>query len=185
MNRTTPGVLAVAALVGAVLAWALESWLHAQGRPMLIPALTLPVVLVVVAMLLLAFAWPVRRYTRWLRDEAARADEAVRRHGSDAEMDTLPAARGGAPKRPDPFAAMRLLAFAKASSLAAALLAGSFLAMLVYVLTRSFVEVQSAWECGISLGASVVLLAAALIVERWCSLPPSGGQQASTVQGAA
>lgn len=187
MNRTTPGTLAVTALIGAVLAWMLESWLHAQGRPMLIPALTLPLVLGAVAVLLIVFAWPVRRYTKWLHEEHTRVEQRARRQPDDGEKDAeeiTPAARDGAPPRPDPFVALRLLAFAKASSLSAALLAGCFASMLLYVLTRSFIESGSAWECGLSLLASIVLLVAALLVERWCSLPPNRGQQAQRPQGA-
>lgn len=190
MNRTTPGTLAVTALIGAVLAWMLESWLHAQGRPMLIPALTLPVVLLAVAVLLVVFAWPVRRYTKWLHEEHERAEQRARRRAVDGDPDTAddlaPASRDGVPARPDPFVALRLVAFAKASSLSAALLSGSFASMLVYVLTRSFIETGSAWECGVSLLASIVLLVAALLVERWCSLPPSSpGQQRQGARGTA
>lgn len=191
MTRTKPTTLLLLAIAAGALAWAVEVWLHAQGKAMLIPAVTLPITLVVIAVILLAFGWPIRRYTRWLRRERDRRAQAALAAGvapaelDDAELEADLGREGAraasgrssdaddpAPKRPDPFIAMRVLALAKASAFSGAIIGGGTLAILGFVFTRSFVEAGSAWLAGASALSALALLATGLLVESWCSLPP-------------
>ncbi|CAG7844307.1 hypothetical protein USB125703_00534 [Pseudoclavibacter triregionum] len=190
MTRTKATTLLLLAIAAGALAWAVEVWLHAQGRAMLIPAATLPITLVVIAAILLAFGWPIRRYTRWLRRERDRRAQAALAAGiapaelDDAELEADLGREGAraagrssdaddpAPKRPDPFIAMRVLALAKASAFSGAIIGGGTLAILGFALTRSFVEAGAAWLAGASALSALVLLATGLLVESWCSLPP-------------
>lgn len=173
MKRTRPGTIGLLALIGGLLAWMIDVGLQSAGRPILVPGLTLAPTLLVIAIVLLAVAWPIRRYTRWLR-----AQEEARGGGEqapDAAQTGDPASdadRGSAPKRPDPFVAMRVLALAKASSAAGAVLLGGCLAILAFVASRSFVVVEQASLAGIGAAGAAILLAAGILAESWCALPP-------------
>jgi hypothetical protein len=72
----------------------------------------------------------------------------------------------------DPFYATRVVVLAKASALAGALLAGSGLGILSYLLTRAVVPLGSTLTAGATAVAATVLVIAGLVAERWCSLPP-------------
>jgi len=80
------------------------------------------------------------------------------------------AARGE--KRIDPFYATRVVVLAKASALAAALLAGAAGGILIYQLSRPVVPLGEAVTTGVTLGGAVILVIAALVAEHLCSLPP-------------
>lgn len=75
-------------------------------------------------------------------------------------------------RRIDPFFATRVVVLAKASALAGALLAGAAAGILIYLLSRVVVPLGSSLTAGATLVAAVALVAAALVAEHWCSLPP-------------
>ena len=64
MTRTRPVTLLIAALAGLAVAFALDLVLALRGAAVLVPPLSLAVALVLIAVLLLALAWPVRRAAR-------------------------------------------------------------------------------------------------------------------------
>lgn len=73
-----------------------------------------------------------------------------------------------------PITVARLAALAKASSLAGAVLAGAWAAVLGYTVPRADeigVAGADAITAGLGLGAAVVLVAAALLLERVCRVP--------------
>ena len=96
MTRTKPLHLFLLAALGAAALWFVETALAASGRPVLIPPFTLAVALVLIGVIIVLMAWPVRKV-----------------------------ARGDRTKRVDPFYATRVVVLAKASSLGGALLAGA------------------------------------------------------------
>jgi len=61
MSRTRPTPLLLAALVGVLLAFALDSVLAMRGVAVLVPPVSLAVALVLIGAVVLALAWPVRR----------------------------------------------------------------------------------------------------------------------------
>ena len=61
MTRTRPLALVLAALVGAAAAFALDSLLAMRGVAVLVPPVSLAVALVLIGVVVLALAWPVRR----------------------------------------------------------------------------------------------------------------------------
>lgn len=61
MTRSRPLPLVLLALVGFALAFATDLALAMRGEPVLVPPLSLAVGLVLIAALLVALAWPVRR----------------------------------------------------------------------------------------------------------------------------
>lgn len=84
-----------------------------------------------------------------------------------------PVRKAATGERPiDPFFATRVVVLAKASALAGALLAGAAAGILIYLLSRLVVPLGSSLTAGATLVAAVALVAAALVAEHWCSLPP-------------
>lgn len=141
MTRTRPVPLLAAALAGFVVAYLLDVVLAMSGFAVFVAPVSLAVALALIAVLLVALAWPVRR---------AAAGE----------------------KRIDPFYATRVVVLAKASSLAGALLAGAAAGILTYLLSRAVVPLGSTLTAGATLITAIMLVAAALVAEHWCALPP-------------
>lgn len=144
MKRTRPQLLVVYAIVAAVLTFLIQTALTSRGSAVIAPPFTLALTLTVIGLVVIAFAVPVRRAVR------------------DRENHTV-----------DPFYATRVVVLAKASSIAASLLFGATVAIVVYLLTRSVVAgVGSIFASGAAVVGSVVLLICGLVAENWCSIPP-------------
>jgi hypothetical protein len=144
MKRTQPTPLIALGLAGLVVGFLVELAATAWGSPIIVPPVTLPVALVLIAGMLVVLAWPIRQATR-----------------------------GRTSRRVDPFRAMRIALLAKASSLSGTLLLGVGAGIVVFILTRSVVPaVTSLWlALGMALGA-VILLVGGLVAEHFCTLPP-------------
>lgn len=61
MTRTRPLTLIIAAVAGVASAFALDSLLATRGLAVVVPPISLSVALVLIGVLLVALAWPVRR----------------------------------------------------------------------------------------------------------------------------
>ncbi|WP_025158237.1 DUF3180 domain-containing protein [Leifsonia aquatica] len=144
MNRTRPTSLIGLGIVGLVIGFLGELAASAMGVAVFIPPLTLPITLVAVAAIIVAFAVPIRR-----------------------------AVRGRSARRIDPFQATRIVVLAKACGLSGALLTGAGIGLLAYLLSRDVLPGGSSILLTVlaTVGA-VVLLVAGLIAESFCSLPP-------------
>jgi membrane protease YdiL (CAAX protease family) len=148
VRRTSPLALIALGVVGAVLGFVVESLLVASGRPRFDPPLTLPFALVVIGVLIVLLAVPVRRSTRGDLDERRR-------------------------RRIDPFYATRVVVLAKASALSGALLAGAGLGILSWLLTRSVVAGVGSTVMAVAAAAGAILLmVAGLVAEHLCTVPP-------------
>lgn len=142
MKRTGPGVLLLVAVLGAVVGFALDNALTAWGRPTFTPAVTLPILLLLLGAVVLVLAIPIYRATR-----------------------------GHAPGPVNPFRALRVAVLAKASSVVGAIVGGLAVGLLVFALTRevspsigSLGTVIATAVCG------VILVAAGLVAEQLCTL---------------
>jgi Protein of unknown function (DUF3180). len=144
MKRTAASTLVALAAVGAVAGFVVQLALAAGGLPKYRPDYTLGLSLLFIAGIVIALALPIRRATR-------------------AEVRT----------RIDPFHATRVVLFAKASSLAGALLAGAAIGLLVELLTRSGgLNTDALLRTLAVLGGSIALVAAGLVGEWLCTVPP-------------
>jgi Protein of unknown function (DUF3180) len=144
VKRTRPLFLVIYAVAAAIIGWLLQTALTASGSAVISPPFTLTVTLVVIGLVVVAFAWPVRRAVR------------------DRDNHHV-----------DPFYATRVLVLAKASSIAGSLLFGAAVAIVGYLLTRSVVAgVGSIFTSGAAVLGSVVLLVCGLVAENMCSIPP-------------
>lgn len=144
MNRTRPTSLLGLGVVGLVVGFLGELGASATGMAVFIPPLTLPITLVAVAVIIVAFAVPIRR-----------------------------AVRGRSARPIDPFQATRIVVLAKACGLSGALLTGAGIGLLAYLLSRDVLPGGSAILLTVlaTVGA-VVLMVAGLVAESFCSLPP-------------
>lgn len=152
MTRTKPTHLILLAVLGGGATWFLETALAASGRPVIIPPLTLGVALLLIGVILVVMALPVRRVSR------------------------------GVPNaRVDPFYATRVVTLAKASSLAGALLAGGGLGIAGYLLSRSVLPgVGSVTMAFASTVGAALLLVGGLVAEHMCTIPPDDDQKPRT-----
>jgi Protein of unknown function (DUF3180) len=144
VKRMRPGSLFGLGIAGVVVGFLLETAATGAGAATLVPPLSLPLTLVVIAAFVVGFAVPIRQATR-----------------------------GKSQSRIDPFQAARVAVLAKACSLAGALLTGTAVGIIVFMLTRSVIPVAgSIWLTVIAGLGAIALLVGGLIAERMCTLPP-------------
>ncbi len=150
MKRSTASPLIGLFLVGLVLGFLLEVAAAAFGLAAFVPPYTLPISLVCVSIVVVAFSIPIRR-----------------------------AVRGKSAVPTNPFRAMRVVILAKASSLAGAVLAGVGCGVIGYLLSRSVLpQPATMWMAGATAVGALVLMVAGLVAEFLCTIPPDkGGRQ--------
>jgi hypothetical protein len=144
VTRTRISTLVILITIGAAAGFLAQVALAAGSLPKFRPEYTLALSLLFIAGIAIALAVPVRRATR-------------------AKVRT----------RIDPFYAFRVVLFAKASSLAGALLTGAAAGLLAELLTRNGgLNTDSLLRSLAVLGGAVAVLAAGLIGEYLCTVPP-------------
>lgn len=149
MRRTSTPLILALVLAGAVVGWLGQLALTATSSPTLTPPVTLVVALFGIAAIVLGLGWPVRQSVH-----------GKRRHPVD------------------PFFAMRVVVFAKATSLTGALLAGAAAGLTLYNLTRLTPVLPGLWYDVLTLLGAVAMLVAGLVVETWCRIPPEDRETA-------
>lgn len=141
MRRTSPGLLAVLALLGAGGGFLLDHLLTASGRSTFTPSLFLPVLLLLIAAAALGVAWPVRRSVRsGIRIDPFRALRAATLARASSLLGAIMAGFGAG-----------LLVFLLSRPVDPQV--GSTVAMLALI------------------GSAIILVIAALIAEQFCTLP--------------
>jgi hypothetical protein len=142
MKRTGAGILILAALAGVVVGYVLDQVLTSSGRATFTPAVTLPILLVLLALLVLALAIPIRRATT---------------------------GRSTAPV--DPFRAVRVAMLAKASSVVGAAFTGFAGGLALFLVTRPVTPSVGSWATVIAtIVCGVILVAASLVAEHLCTI---------------
>lgn len=144
MKSTRASVLVALALAGGGVAYLLELLAQSVGSTIIIPPLSLSLTLVALAIAVVLLAIPVRRSVTGKR------------------------------KAPiDPFYALRVAVFAKASSRTGALLFGAALGIVIFLYGRPILPAFSMGALTISqIVAAVLLVAAGLVAEHLCRIPP-------------
>lgn len=143
--RTLAALFAVA----AILSWALARMLDALGSLPSVPVAA-PIVLAAIATVLLATALSLRSRLK-------------------AQRERQPGAKGV-----DPMMAARAVVFAQASALVAALVSGMYGGTGVFLLINEIdlpARGDQALYAGLSVGAGIAVMAAAVFLERVCKLP--------------
>jgi hypothetical protein len=137
------------------VAFVIQIALANASQPKLRPEYTLAATLVLLAVVVIGLAIPVRRSTR-----------------------------EGSRHRVDPFYATRVVILGKASALAGALLSGAGLGFLLELFVRSGMPSGDAYlRAGLGLAASVTLLVAGLVAEWLCTVPPDDGDADASPPG--
>ncbi|MEV7559502.1 DUF3180 domain-containing protein [Streptomyces sp. NPDC048331] len=149
MKQLRPAVLAGIFLVAGILSWAGARLWNAYGTLPGVP-LAAPIVLGVIAAVLLATALSLRARLK-------------------AQRERRPGAKGV-----EPLMAARAVVFGQASALVAALVAGMYGGVGVFLLTDALdvpARRDQAWYAGFSVLAGVAVIAAALFLEHVLKLP--------------
>lgn len=142
MKRTGAGVLLVSAAAGAAVGYLLDYALTAMGRPTFTPAVTLPILLLMLAAMAVLLALPIRRATR----------------GAE-----------GAPV--NPFRAVRVAMLAKASSIVGASVGGLGLGLVAFLLSRPVDPSVGSLGWAIATAVcGAILVAAGLVAEQLCTI---------------
>ncbi|MCX4959008.1 DUF3180 domain-containing protein [Streptomyces virginiae] len=149
MKQLRPAVLAGIFVVAGILSWAGARLWNAYGTLPGVP-LAAPIVLGVIAAVLLATALSMRARLK-------------------AQRERRPGAKGV-----EPLMAARAVVFGQASALVAALVAGMYGGVGVFLLTDALdvpARRDQAWYAGFSVLAGVAVIAAALFLEHVLKLP--------------
>ncbi|MEV7724371.1 DUF3180 domain-containing protein [Streptomyces sp. NPDC101733] len=149
MKQLRPAVLAGIFLIAGVLSWAGARLWNAYGNLPGVP-LAAPIVLAVIAVVLFATALSLRNRLK-------------------AQRERRPGAKGV-----DPLMAARAVVFGQASALVAALVAGMYGGVGVFLLTDALdvpARRDQAWYAGGSVLAGAAVIAAALFLEHVLKLP--------------
>lgn len=144
MTRTRPLTLVLFAVLGGAAGWLYELILDTNGEMPWVPSVALGLVLLVIAIINIGLAIPIRR-----------------------------AVRDRTRPRVDPFHATRVVVLAKASAISGSLMAGAGVGVLVFLLTRPVMPATSQVGVTIaSTVGAVLLFVAGLVAEYLCSVPP-------------
>jgi hypothetical protein len=129
-------------VVGVVVGFLVDNALSAAGRPTFTPAVTLPILLLLVGAAVVVLAVPIRRATR---------------------------GRNAAPV--NPFRALRIAMLAKASSIVGAVVSGLAIGLILFLLTRPVAPSVGSMGATIATAVcGGILVAAALIAEHLCTI---------------
>jgi hypothetical protein len=142
MKRTHPVSLVIAAVLGAGAGYLLDQLLTAAGRSTFTPMVSLPVLLLLLGVVIVALAVPIRRATL-----------------------------GTAGGPINPFRAVRIAMLAKASSLLGALFGGLGLGLILFLATRPADPSLGSMGAQIAtVVCAAALVAAGLIAEHLCTI---------------
>lgn len=152
MTRTGAVSLIIAAIIGGVAGFLLDNALSAAGQPTFTPAVTLPILLLLLGAIDVALAVPVARGA----------------NGTAAPV--------------NPFSALRIAMLAKASSIVGAAVGGVGVGLLAFLLSRPVVPSLGSMATVIATAVcGGVLVVAGLIAEQLCTIrkddddePPGG-----------
>ena len=151
MKRTRVAVIVGFGFAGAALTYLVELVLQASGRPSILPPYSLSITLIAVAVLVVLLAIPVRRRVTGKRKEPL-----------------------------SPFYSLRVAVLAKSSSHVGALLLGLGVGLTIFLVAR---PIAPGWDllgrAIADLISAAILVAAGLIAERMCTLPPDDPEQES------
>lgn len=155
MKQTSPLTIVFAVILGAAVGWLLEVGLVSSGAAVLVTPPFFAAVVLIFAVAIIAVAVPVRRVAK-----------------------RVPGAKV------DPFYATRVVVLAQAAAITGALLSGSTLGMLVFLLTRPVIAGSTVLPAVLGAAASIALAVASIIAEWMCRVPPDaddGSEGAATI----
>lgn len=148
MTHTRVSTLIALAVAGGVISWAAQALLTTAGSPSFVPPGTFGGAVGLVGVILVALAWPIRRY--------------VKRHPGAKPVDAL--------------YATRVVLLGKAGALAGALFVGAALGVVASLVVRPVVPEQAVAVTVVSVVGAILLTLGGVIAERWCTVPPESDE---------
>jgi hypothetical protein len=149
VKRTGAGILIVSALLGIGAGFLLDQVLTSAGRATFTPAVTLPILLILLGGVVVALAIPIRRATR-----------------------------GTAPAAVNPFRAVRIAMLAKASSIVGAVVGGIALGLILFLVTRPVTPSLGSLGTTIATAVcGALLVTAGLVAEHLCTIRKDDDEQ--------
>jgi hypothetical protein len=144
-------------VLGVATLFVTEGTLVRSGEPQFIPPITLGVALVFIGLILPVLAWPIRKVTMYNSDNPP-------------------------PQPVSPSYATRVVLLAKAGALTGALLAGSGVGIVVFLATRLVITPAPLLLSLSTAIGGAVSLAAGLVAEKWCQMPPQSGDESGALE---
>lgn len=142
MRRTGAGALLLSAMLGVAAGFLVNQVLTSSGRPTFAPAVTLPILLVLLGAVVVVLAVPIRRATRGTGNVVV-----------------------------NPFRAVRIAMLAKASSIVGAVIGGMGVGLLAFVTTRPVVPSLGSLTTVIATAVcGAILVTAGLVAEHLCTI---------------
>jgi hypothetical protein len=146
MRRTGAAPLVIAVIVGIGVGFLTDQILTSAGRATFTPTITLPILLILLGVVDILLAIPIRRATRGL---------------SKAQV--------------NPFRALRIAMLAKASSIVGAAFGGFGVGLLLFLSSRPVTPSVGSWGVIIATAAcGGILLVAGLVAEHLCTIRKDG-----------
>ena len=157
MKQTRVSTLIGAAVATGILAFGICAWMVRAGAPVPISTTQFLLMLPTVAAILIILALPIFRYRA--------AIKAALENPKDPKVTA-------AIKRVDGFYALRVAMLSKAVSVAGSMFVGWHLGVLINVLSSPQWTAGSLWRCIFGVLGAGSMIAAGIIVERSCKIPP-------------
>ena len=157
MKQTRVSTLISAAIATGILAFGFCAWMVRAGAAIPVSTTQLLLMLPTVAAILVILALPIFRYRA--------AIKAALENPKDAKL-------AAAIKRVDGFYALRVAMLSKAVSVTGSMFVGWHVGVLISVVSAPQWTAGSLWRCIFGLLGGGVMIAAGLIVERSCKIPP-------------
>ena len=157
MKQTRVSTLIGAAVAAGILGFGFSTWMVRTGSPIPVSTTQLLLMLPTVAAILVILALPIFRYRAAIKAAIA--------NPKDAKL-------AAAIKRVDGFYALRVAMLSKAVSVSGAMFAGWHAGVMIDLLTSPQWTAAGLWRCIFGLLGAGSMIAAGLVVERSCKIPP-------------
>lgn len=150
MKSTSVPTIVACGMLGATAGWLIDQLVVSRGGRSIVVPFEVAGVCIVFAIIVLAFAWPVRQHVREPRE-----------------------------KDIDPLLAARTVALAKTVIVIAGFMAGFGIGLVLYLVARPEIATGYVMQNLIAAIAAGIALSAGIIAEQWCKLPPEDPKDAA------
>jgi hypothetical protein len=174
MKPTKISALISYAVATSIIGAFVAELLVRSGAPIPVSPTTLVAVLPFISVSLVTFAWPILKYR-----------QAVRARLEQAKKDATSSTGSQAPKRVDPFYAVRVALLAKSTAITGSIFSGWHAGVLIALLGSPAPTAGLFWRAILAVAGSIAMVVCGLVVERACKVPPDAKLESGDADGAA
>ncbi len=174
MKPTKLSAIVSYAVASSIIGVFLAEFLVRSGAPIPVSPTSLVAVLPFISVSLVVFAWPIFKYRQAVRDRL-----------EQAKKDPAASSNSPAPKRVDPFYAVRVALLAKSTAIAGAFFSGWHAGVLIALLSSPTPTAGLFWRAILAVAGSIAMVVCGLVVERACKVPPDAKLESGDADGAA